>query len=287
MRIISCPACHVQFDATDVDLDLINCPCGETVRNVSPVPVDAEIRRCGSCGASVGPDAEQCEYCESTIIRDGECLSLICPECYARNAEESTFCASCGVRFCPQPVIRSGEELNCPCCDRGMKIRGIGGVFVHECTICRGLWTPEDSFSQLVERSIQADSRNRFGHTGMRRDERPSRSFQDQVVYRQCPVCGGHMQRKNFARRSGVIMDWCGMHGTWLDANELEEIASFILKGGLEKANDQIEREKKREVRALHAMRADRSKHGIARAARPSTVAAGSIGDLLEGLLGW
>jgi hypothetical protein len=42
------------------------------------------------------------------------------------------------------------------------------------------------------------------------------------------------MQRKNFARRSGVIVDWCGKHGTWLDADELEDIASFILSGGLE-----------------------------------------------------
>jgi hypothetical protein len=44
------------------------------------------------------------------------------------------------------------------------------------------------------------------------------------------------MQRKNFARRSGVIVDWCGHHGTWLDAHEVEDIAAYILAGGLEKA---------------------------------------------------
>jgi hypothetical protein len=42
------------------------------------------------------------------------------------------------------------------------------------------------------------------------------------------------MQRKNFARRSGVIVDWCGHHGTWLDAHEVEDIAAYILAGGLE-----------------------------------------------------
>ena len=40
------------------------------------------------------------------------------------------------------------------------------------------------------------------------------------------------MQRKNFRKSSGVILDVCGAHGTWLDADELEQIAGFILSGG-------------------------------------------------------
>jgi len=44
------------------------------------------------------------------------------------------------------------------------------------------------------------------------------------------------MQRKNFGHRSGVIVDWCGSHGTWLDAHELEDIAAFVLEGGLRNA---------------------------------------------------
>ena len=43
------------------------------------------------------------------------------------------------------------------------------------------------------------------------------------------------MQRRNFGRRSGVIVDWCGEHGTWLDANEMEDVASFVMRGGLER----------------------------------------------------
>ncbi len=51
------------------------------------------------------------------------------------------------------------------------------------------------------------------------------------------------MNRKNFARISGVIIDECRSHGGWLDAGELEKIRLFIADGGLEKAQDkQIER---------------------------------------------
>ena len=40
------------------------------------------------------------------------------------------------------------------------------------------------------------------------------------------------MLRRNFRRSSGVITDVCRDHGTWLDADELEQIAGFILSGG-------------------------------------------------------
>jgi hypothetical protein len=40
------------------------------------------------------------------------------------------------------------------------------------------------------------------------------------------------MQRRNFRRSSGVIIDRCFDHGTWLDADELEQITGFILSGG-------------------------------------------------------
>ena len=37
------------------------------------------------------------------------------------------------------------------------------------------------------------------------------------------------MQRRNFRKRSGVIVDRCSEHGTWLDADELEQIAGFLM----------------------------------------------------------
>ena len=40
------------------------------------------------------------------------------------------------------------------------------------------------------------------------------------------------MLRRNFRKSSGVILDVCGEHGTWLDADELEQITGFILSGG-------------------------------------------------------
>ena len=64
---------------------------------------------------------------------------------------------------------------------------------------------------------------------------RPTRAaaFDGTVVYRRCPECRQHMVRKNFGRTSGVVVDWCGGHGTWFDADELERVAAFVAAGGL------------------------------------------------------
>jgi Zn-finger nucleic acid-binding protein len=46
------------------------------------------------------------------------------------------------------------------------------------------------------------------------------------------------MNRSNFARISGVIIDLCKQHGVWFDANELPKIITFIDEGGLKRSRE-------------------------------------------------
>jgi Zn-finger nucleic acid-binding protein len=69
------------------------------------------------------------------------------------------------------------------------------------------------------------------------------------------------MNRSNFARASGVIIDTCKRHGVWFDADELPRIIGFIQKGGMEMARqrerNEIEQERehlKEERRKLGAL---------------------------------
>ena len=58
------------------------------------------------------------------------------------------------------------------------------------------------------------------------------------------------MNRVNFARCSGVIIDLCKKHGIWFDCDELSRIVEFIREGGLEhsrsKEKAQLEEERRR-----------------------------------------
>ncbi len=233
MRLVACDRCHTQYDVSHIATKSFRCRCGETLENRPPAPVDAEIHRCGACGALVESAAESCDYCGSALVRDPGELSLVCPECYARNAEDARFCTACGVAFAPEPVPAEGHELPCPACGGLMPPRAVAGVPVHECPRCHGLWAPGESFELLVARATEA----RRGASpeelaSLRPRVTGANPAKQRVHYRKCPECDGYMQRRNFRRSSGVIIDWCGNHGTWLDADELESIAGFLLSGG-------------------------------------------------------
>ena len=243
MRLVACENCHTQFDVSSTTQDSFKCRCGETVENHPLRAVDAEVCRCGSCGAIVRADADLCEYCGSAIVRDTRTLSLICPECYARNEEKSRFCTACGVRFDPEPVPAHVEELPCVKCGGLMPVRRVGGVSVNECTQCHGLWVPGERFDELVNRAIETQK-----NAGIARLPGPGPRVQggnpvaERIEYRKCPICGAFMQRRNFRKKSGVVVDRCHEHGTWLDADELEQIAGFILSGGLERVREDEQR---------------------------------------------
>ena len=57
------------------------------------------------------------------------------------------------------------------------------------------------------------------------------------------------MNRVNFARCSGVVVDICKQHGTWFDRDELSRIVEFIHGGGLNasRAKEKIEIAEQRE----------------------------------------
>lgn len=233
VKIVACANCHTQYDVSLVVEAEIACRCGEKIANVPLQGVDATIHRCGSCGAQVGADVSSCDYCRSEIVRDTRRLSLICPECFARNAETSSFCTACGVAFRPETVEPDGIELPCPACGCLMPTRAIGGIGINECPKCNGLWVPGSRFDHLIAQACEAARK-----AGPMLADKPSRGssgnpFDKRVEYRKCPVCDAHMQRANFQKRSGVIIDRCHHHGTWLDADELAQIAQFVLGGGL------------------------------------------------------
>ena len=85
-----------------------------------------------------------------------------------------------------------------------------------------------------------------------RRIQRTRRSARRRapVRYRPCPQCGKMMNRQNFGRLSGTIVDTCSGHGTFLDRGELHQVVAFILGGGLSRMRAaELERLKEEQAR--------------------------------------
>lgn len=303
MKLIACAQCHAQYDVASMGaLDRFDCRCGESLevraaQGLDARAHDAVVQRCGACGALARDSQDVCDYCGSAILPPADRGSLICPECYARNADDARFCLACGVAFDPQPLPSSqGPELRCPCCERWMTPRRVAGLELQECPACFGLWAPEDRFDTLVDRAVQ--SAREGGDPDDRRGTPPPRvdggnPARVKIEYRRCPVCDAAMARRNFQRRSGVIIDRCHAHGSWLDANELERIAGFVLSGRAARAEGlEAEAARRRErdaaraaARRVSGIGADGTIAGIGASTRSERSPVRTIFDLLNTLV--
>lgn len=103
----------------------------------------------------------------------------------------------------------------------------------------------------------------------------------DTVRYVACPECGKLMNRVNFARHSGVVVDICKRHGTWFDKDELGRILDFIASGGIDWARD---KETEKKLRAMQERIERRIDAVTPPAPGPQTR---SMIESVEGLLGW
>ena len=101
---------------------------------------------------------------------------------------------------------------------------------MRECGRCAGLWVEVAAFEKLCA--------NREQQAAVLGGASPAPPHvlraEQKIQYAPCPQCGQLMNRINFARCSGVIVDVCKGHGTWFDRDELSAIVQFIRSGGLE-----------------------------------------------------
>jgi Zn-finger nucleic acid-binding protein len=290
VRLLACSNCHTQYEASAFVGREIECRCGTVIPNRLEVGIEVAIHRCSACGGQVSADSDFCGYCGSKIIRDLRGPSLICPECFARNQETARFCAGCGVGFQPEPIPSQAKEWPCPACNGLMPVRSIGGIEINECSNCQGLWIPGERFDELMDRAcetaLQSQQEKGWSQSPRCSSSNPST---EKIVYRKCPVCDRAMQRTNFQKRSGVIIDRCHAHGTWLDADELECAAGYILesqrRAGFARGN--FRRQNKAQIRreAEALARAQRGESLAIASSRDAASSGGWLGDLLGALL--
>ena len=189
--------------------------------------MEAAVIRCSACGASVPADAPQCPYCQAQLA------TVACPACFALVPLSATHCPACGAEVHPAgPATADGAP--CPACAKPLARASVGELAVQECLACGGLWLEREAFEQL------GASRERQGAVIGALPGAPPKSEPviEAIQYRPCPSCHQFMNRVNYARRSGVVLDVCKDHGLWFDRDELRKVLAFIQVGGLERARE-------------------------------------------------
>ncbi len=94
------------------------------------------------------------------------------------------------------------------------------------------------------------------------------------------------MNRINFARLSGTVVDVCRGHGTFLDAGELHAIVAFIEEGGLERLRERSLEELKDEQRRLRTAQEISKGSNTGPAAAPQRWDGPSLEKILDAIFG-
>jgi Zn-finger nucleic acid-binding protein len=132
----------------------------------------------------------------------------------------------------------------------------VGGTDLLECDGCDGTWLEAATFERLcADREAQAA----IVHTATDSGDAAPRPLAP-VRYRPCPRCSKLMNRVNFGRLSGAIVDVCKGHGTFLDRGELHQVIRFIQTGGMERTREAQREELKDEQRRLRERERDRAR---------------------------
>jgi Zn-finger nucleic acid-binding protein len=213
--------------------------------------MNAETLNCPNCGAASSAEQPKCHFCGSRLA------TIACSSCFAMMFVGSKHCQRCGTAAV-EPEIKETAGRKCPRCLSQLAKVTIGSTEVIECESCLGLWLGVDAFAKVcAEREQQSAVLGLASHA-------PSAAVPEtsKVKYVPCPDCSQLMNRINFARCSGVVVDVCKGHGTWFDRDELSRIVEFIRAGGLEVARTRDKVEIQEERRRLREQQAAIGRHG-------------------------
>jgi Zn-finger nucleic acid-binding protein len=197
--------------------------------------MEAQTLNCPNCGAAISSDSPLCRYCESKLA------TVACASCFGMMFIGSRHCPHCGAAAtAAKPADLS--VLKCPACRIDMVAINLGGSAMRECEKCGGLWVDVAAFEEIC---ADREQQSAVLGTAITAQQHPRNLSRDPITvrYLRCPQCSQLMNRMNFARCSGVIVDVCRGHGTWFDVSELREIVEFIRAGGLDLSRQKEKRE--------------------------------------------
>ncbi len=235
------------------------------------------VIRCEACGGPVDIDDIKCRSCGSQVA------AIACPNCMGMVSVHAVHCGHCGAAIVPAAARNeTPSNLACPSC-KGVKLTQtqLGEVEVDQCSHCGGVWLRQDLFDQV---SAGKEVRGRaLGVLPTATGPKAAASLE--VRYRPCPVCARMMNRYNYARISGVIIDGCKNDGLWFDKDELRQVLEFIQAGGLDKSHDREVARLDQEQRAKAQMaRVDLGMHPSSYR-EYSNQSSGLLASLMDGLM--
>lgn len=167
------------------------------------------MARCSSCSAPLPANVNLCRYCG--IRNDVDLQGRL--DYRVRTGAIDRICPNCETPLQTVELDLKGSDL-----------------LIERCSDCYGLFLDRGEIETLLDHSVSEVFDINTRHiTNINKDR--YRKGQ-KIRYIKCPVCSVLMNRVNYGRRSGVIVDECRIHGIWLESGEITHLMEWKKAGG-------------------------------------------------------
>jgi Zn-finger nucleic acid-binding protein len=226
---VRCPACGAENRTSTAPHHAAPAAVGPYRAPEDRPTIEPPDVACPFCGGMCRPAAATCPHCEVRLSK------IRCPTCFTLQTTGDRACARCGHALELEPML---DPMDAPCPRCEGKLSSLGDRGMVECAACGGLFVDHASLARIVAERGESGP---LPVKDARPFERASHAVVEaQVRYLKCPQCHHAMNRVNFGRKSGVVVDVCKVHGTWFDAGELTQAVEWVASGGLALAKQQI-----------------------------------------------
>ena len=157
---------------------------------------------------------------------------MICPNCEKPTSDIGKKCVHCGGEV-HERIKRSHDiPVECPLCGIKTDIIRLSDIELDYCGNCSGIWFDKGEVTKLQDAVLDKSICNEMASAlnGLPTLNHNS----DRRKYLNCPVCYLPMSHKTYVDVSGIVLDRCVSHGTWVAKDDLAGILDILIAGKLE-----------------------------------------------------
>ncbi|MBM4208919.1 MAG: hypothetical protein FJ190_13390 [Gammaproteobacteria bacterium] len=141
------------------------------------------MARCTSCSAPLAANTNRCPYC----------LTRSDVDLHAKL---------------PYRLEKQNTHRICPNCDKPLqtvRLNMAEPIFIERCHTCYGLFFDKGEIELLLNSAVSHVTSINIDHIDNINKDRYHKP--QKIRYVKCPECQRHMNRVNFGKRSGVVVD--------------------------------------------------------------------------------
>ena len=227
--IVQCGRCHLRHDLSGRPPGTtVSCRCGAPLK-IAPQGGETVALTCPQCGGQADKNLARCLHCDSALA------TIRCPSCFGLAFEGNVHCPHCGGSLASPLVVthdNGREPQPCPRCRTDLDATVIDKTLIDCCSECGGIWMDHTAFETMIQNRRFTDLSSTLNIPGYQASPTQYQVSDKDSMYVRCPGCDHFMHRRNYAKRSGIILDVCAAHGIWFDANELARVFNYRVVDG-------------------------------------------------------